>query len=71
MKPLNNHDLEKISGGWGRFSARDAFAGWALGKFVFDPIYDKYIKSIPIAGQANLNRLNKAMRHNGGIGFVD
>ncbi|WP_016687238.1 hypothetical protein [Neisseria sicca] len=71
MKPLNNHDLEKVSGGWGGVFARNAPAGWALGKFVFDPIYGKYIKSIPIAGQANLNRLNKAMRHNGGIGFVD
>lgn len=70
MKILNNHDLEKVSGGWGNFIA-GAIGGWALGKFVFDPVYDKYIESIPQAGQANLNRLDEAMRRNGGIGFVD
>lgn len=36
MKVLNNDQLQIVGGGFGNFFA-GAFAGWAVGKFGFDP----------------------------------
>ncbi|MCX2962302.1 hypothetical protein [Rodentibacter caecimuris] len=45
MKVLNNSHLDKIHGGWAQFVG-GAFAGWALGEYVFSPARDQLVGSL-------------------------
>lgn len=44
MKNLSHSEALSVNGGFGNFLG-GAFAGWALGKFAFDPISEAFIRN--------------------------
>ncbi|GAB1667954.1 TPA: hypothetical protein ACU21L_000421 [Mannheimia haemolytica] len=70
MKVLNNDQLQIVGGGFGNFFA-GAFAGWAVGKFGFDPAFDAFIKSAEKQIPDTLDRMNDSINKNGPVGRYD
>lgn len=70
MKNLSYSETLSVNGGFGNFLG-GAFAGWALGKFAFDPISEEFIRNAEKQIPNTLDTINNSIRDNGFVGRYD